>query len=109
MAGRLRKVMLPMSLALVKLRLGYSQFWTCQCRRDFDKLQDGATEVVRGPEHTTCKQKLRELTSFRLKKRCQMEDISDVYTTFCVAVEKVEPDFSLRCTVMGQAANTSCS
>ena len=96
--------MLPMNLALVKLHLEYSQ-----CRRDFDKLQEGATEVVRGLEHTTYKQRLGELNFFRLEKRCQMEDIRYVYTTFWVVVEKVEPDFSLRCTVMGQAADTSCS
>lgn len=40
MAGRLRKVMLPMNLVPVKLHLEYSHFWTPQCRRDFDKLQE---------------------------------------------------------------------
>lgn len=89
MAGRLRKVMLPMNLALVKLCLEYSHFWIPQCRRNFDKLQEGATEVVRGLEHTTQKQRLGEPNFFRLKNRCQMEDISDVYTTFWVVVEKV--------------------
>lgn len=65
--------------------------------------------MVRGLEHTTYKPGLGEPDSFRLEKRCQMEDLSDVYINFWVVVEKVEPDFSLRCTVMRQAADTSCS
>lgn len=40
MADRLRKMVLPMNLALVKLHLKYSRFWTPQCKRDFDKLQE---------------------------------------------------------------------
>lgn len=33
-----------------------------------------------------------ELNFFRLEERWQREDISDVYMTFCVVVEKTEPD-----------------
>lgn len=64
--------------------------------------------VVRGLEPTTYMQRLGELNFFRMEKRCQLEDVSVIYRTFWVVVEKVEPDFSLRCAVMGQEADTRC-
>jgi len=81
-------------LALVKLYLEYSYFWTPQCRTDFDQLQEVATEVVRGLEHPRYKQSLGEPNFSRLEKRCQMEDVSDIYTIFWVVIEEVEPDCS---------------
>lgn len=61
-----------------------------QCRRDFDKLQNWGTELFRGLEHKTCKQSLGEWNFSRRKQGCQEEEVSDIYTNFWVAVEKVE-------------------
>lgn len=63
-----------------------------QCRRDFEKLQNWDTELVRGLEHRTCKQSLGEWHFSRLKQGWQEEEISDIYTNFWVVVEKVESE-----------------
>lgn len=40
----------------------------------------------------TSREGLGEWNFSRLKQGCQEEEISDIYTNFCVVVEKVEPE-----------------
>lgn len=63
-----------------------------QCRGHIDMLKQRAMKLVKGLEHAKQKQRQEELNFFRLEERWQREDISDVCLTFCVVVEKTEPD-----------------